>query len=178
MDEYDELYLTELQTQCRLALRALTYVQISYNDEESDTDEVWYHIQMFLVSIGNVSKMMKNNIEHKKINYKAHHQRIVLEYDLPKNYFTDEKNMRNHFEHYDENLLHWLEESGNFRALNNVGRIDGMISGIEFDYLKHFDPTTNILYFDKLTVNLREAYSQLEILDNHLDKIIEKHFRI
>lgn len=167
----DDLYLSELQTQCRFALRALTYVQFSINEDDIDTDEIWYHIQMFLVSIANVSKMLKSNKDN-SINFEAHHQRIVTEYNLPENYFTNEKRMRNRFEHYDERLLKWLNKPSQIRGLNNIGPVDGFISGVKFNYLKHFDPTTHTLHFDDLTVNLQDAYEQLNILNQKLEETL------
>lgn len=177
MDNNDETYLSELQTQSRFALRAITYADLALRDnsDTSDIDEFWYHIQMFLVSIANVSKMMYQGSNKPCLEkYKVHHERIVSEYNLPDTFFIDEKRMRNSYEHYDENLINWLNKPMKVRGLNNIGPIDGFIVGLKFNYLKHYDPTTNLLHFDNKSINLTDAYDQLVVLDQHIEEILQQ----
>lgn len=175
----DELYLRELQSQCRFSLRALTYVQMFFNAESDDydIDEFWYHMQAFIVSCGNVALMMKQRSKKDHLmRYREHHRFMIEKYNLPRYYFDTERKIRNAFEHYDEQIIDWLKEPHNIRGLNNIGPINGIIQGATFSYLKHFDQTTNKLYFKDMSIDLHQTYNHLVTLDKRIEELINPDF--
>lgn len=171
----DELYLGELQSQCRFALRAFSYAMVAVEEdfENFDSDEVWYHLQSFIVAVGNVSLMLKQRTKKEcKRKYKVHHEELVKKFNLPDYYFSEERNIRNAFEHYDEQIIDWLEEKHNVRGLNNIGPIDNIIQGATFSYLKHLDNQSNTLYFKNMSIHLNKTYERLVELDNSIENMI------
>lgn len=177
IDPNDKLYLEELLTQCEFAIRALTYTDLALNNKEEDINIVWYHIQMFLVSVGNVSKMLYSNPYKKQLQkYVAHHSRIVEKYELPKLNLKDELKLRNYYEHYDEKLVDWLEKTppNVAKALNNIAPLDNFIQGIEFSYLKHLDNSSETLYLLERSINIPETFNKLLHLEQHIQSVISK----
>lgn len=176
-DFNDKLYLRELLTQCKFSLKAINYLEsaLNRNDGKFDNDDVWYHAQMFLVSAGNVSKMVYSNPSNKKLQkYVAHHSRIAEEYKLPKVDFRAELNLRNYYEHYDEKLVDWIENtpSNVAKMLNNIGSLNDFITGMNFSYLKHLDTSSNTLHLLDRSIDFSNTYYKLISLEKHIQEIL------
>lgn len=181
IDADDKLYLQELLTQCRFSLRAVAYLELALNEESEtfDIDNVWYHAQMFLVSVGNVSKMLYSNPTKKYLQkYIDHHNKLVEKYKLPKLDFKHELGLRNYYEHYDEKLVDWLENtpSNVAKMLNNIGPIDNFIVGMESSHLKHLDTTSNTLHLLDRSIVIPDSYRKLVQLEEHIQEILREDY--
>lgn len=163
----DRVYLGELQTQCMFAFRAIKYCELALNQQESDLDEFWYNIQMFLTSVANVDKMLHGA----KSYYKVHHQKIIKTHRLPEVDFEIERKIRNRFDHYDERIVDWIENSENHNIIISGVFPDGAIGG-NFDYFKKFDPVTNKLSFGNKEFDVTETLYKLNSLDQRIQEIL------
>ncbi|WP_271401503.1 hypothetical protein [Salinicoccus roseus] len=179
LNHNDQIYLSELLTQCKFSTRAIFYLETALNEDfdKYDIDEVWYHVQMFLVSVGNVSKMLYSNPSKKSLKkYVDHHSEIARSHNLPELDFKNELLLRNYYEHYDEKLVDWLEGTppNVAKMLNNIGPIDSFIGGMSFSYLKHLDTSSKILHLLDRSINLSDTYNKLVILEEHIEKILSE----
>jgi hypothetical protein len=96
----------EVEWQARIALMAYADMQAALR--ENDAHRFWYGTQAFLTAAANVSKILDPNSKH------APDERAKLRSTLR---ISDgspllSRELRNHFEHYDERLIRFAQEGG------------------------------------------------------------------
>lgn len=164
MDDYiQHLYLGELQKQCEFIFFAVE--QINTYLKNNDTKKFWFAIQSFLTSNANISKLL---FPIKETNVRGQELRVLLE--IEETSPLRPRDMRNHFEHFDERLDKFINESRNRNYVDsNIGpKNQFQINAI---FQRHFDTQTNILSFQN-----DEFYMQLIV--NEIEKLYEKINRI
>jgi hypothetical protein len=94
----DSLYLMELRRQCKFALLATK--DLEDLPKPTDMMRFWYSIQAFLVSVGNISKILwpaSNSSEGR-----GDQLRNLLA--ISSQSYLEPRTFRNHFEHFDERI--------------------------------------------------------------------------
>lgn len=147
------IYKWEINKQCTFALTAVSNIEDSLNrlnvgnnmnDFKNNTDTIWYSIHSLLTSTGNLSKLFWP--PNKK--YSSRGQKLREIFSVEDTSLLNSRQIRNHFEHYDERLDTWILSREKIFADSNIGKIENMISNLKpEDYLRHYDPTTNTVYF-------------------------------
>jgi hypothetical protein len=95
-----EIYVGEAQTQIKFALRAYTHFDEAR--QNGDSEAVFYHLHHFIVHTVNVDKL---------VSPKPGSEREVIlrgRIDIGGTDLKQIRRMRNHLEHYDERLDHWI----------------------------------------------------------------------
>ena len=138
------LYLLELKNQCVFASMAhdslaLSIYQLTNNADMHKTEHLmnclWYHIQSFLISTANISKILwPSNSDIGRESFR--NQLGISEESLLKS-----RTFRNHFEHFDERLSTWFMTHPHKNFIDmNVGEADTFIGNIDkSDYIRHYD---------------------------------------
>jgi len=90
----EEIFIKEIQRQCKFALIAHENMKISLINKCSDL--FWYSLQNFLISTANISKILW---PRQKFNQRGIKLREYLNID--ENSPLKKRTFRNHFEHFD-----------------------------------------------------------------------------
>lgn len=85
----------------------MAYDDITKGLTEHNQNLVWYSVQAFLISIGNISKILWPG--NKKSIDRGKHLRSLLGIDNQS--VLRERKFRNHFEHFDERLDQWIDST-------------------------------------------------------------------
>ena len=118
------IFLSEIRKQCEFANLSLKKMTSFLNSEERDTLQFWSDVQSFLVATANVHKLIFNKDEQLS-------KQLQTELNAHEKTLRKGKHVRNRFEHLDEDILEWYENSKNHNiAQYNIGP-RGMIVGLE-----------------------------------------------
>ena len=127
------IFVEEIINQCQFALMSWEYLQ-ACPMKKNDTIRIFCHIQAFLVSVANISKILwppKN-----RFRSRGEILRKVLQ--VPINSPIQNRKFRDDFEHYDERIEKWASSSkrkiisdmnisvGGFSAIPDLDPIDCM----------------------------------------------------
>ncbi|WP_104384143.1 hypothetical protein [Sphingobacterium sp. HMA12] len=105
MNGLQEMILrSEIVLQSQIAKRAAERLCATYAN--FDNVETWCSIQSILVAAGNVSKILWPNHKYKT---RGEHLRRLLK--VKEDNLLSNRKFRNHFEHYDERVEEWFENS-------------------------------------------------------------------
>ncbi len=151
----ETVFLSEIVFQARIAERAASRL----GDQTSDVDhvDVWSAIQSILVAAGNVSKILWPSEKNAE---RGEHLRKLLSVD-DGNPLKSRK-LRNHFEHYDERIQSWFEESGSVVYLDpEIRSSAGHLISMPRASHRSFDPTTMTVTFRGETTDLKGILSAL-----------------
>jgi hypothetical protein len=134
MDAFlSDLFLREIQQQCEFA-------RSHYNDLNGavaarNVDEIFRSLQSFLVAAANISKIFfpARDRYEKRGEYLRNLLSIDENSQLAKRYARD------FFEHFDERLDNWYEESPDHNLLDmSIGESDSVVEG-QIDYIRYFN---------------------------------------
>lgn len=160
----EKLFLGEISKQSDFAFKSVNILKQGL--KENNIDLVWYSLQGFLVSVGNISKIIWPLDKYKQ---RGDHLKNLLGLDdkscLKLRYF------RNVFEHFDERLDDWGNKNKNKVFIDsNLGDMNTFIAGVDNScFLRNFDPQKGILSYQNKEYNIQEVV--LEI--NEIYKKIE-----
>jgi hypothetical protein len=136
VDEFSRgAFLRELRHQCEFALAAYNVVQ-----QGGDAGTVFYHVQAFLVSSANVSKILFPGAIRGTQSFKdschrrAEELRTLL--GVEGDSVLKDRELRDHFEHFDERLQAWADRPGPKNIVDN-----NIIIGMPLEQaISGFDP--------------------------------------
>jgi hypothetical protein len=133
----------EVERQCRFGLMAADDLQSALAAGESDN--LRYAVQALLIAAGNVSKVLWP--VKPASSARGEHLRRTLEVadDSP----LANRDLRNHFEHFDERLEDWATSSARHNFVDScIGNLKKMMGGVDAtDCLRNLDPATMCLTF-------------------------------
>lgn len=145
--------ITEIVTQSKFAEKAAGRI----NNTE-DSVEVWGSIQSILVAAGNVSKILWP--PRNKNKARGVHLRGLL--GVANDSILSDRTVRNHFEHYDERIENWFENS------ISVVYMDSQITPFEptpFSlpqfFHRSYNSSSGKLSFRGESINLKEIIEEL-----------------
>ncbi len=151
-----EMFKRELENQCRFALMAyndLTEILKALQSkkvEREDVERIWSSIHAFLVTAGNISKILwpKPNSKYSDRG-DALRKNLSIGDDSP--FSWQNRGARNYLEHFDEYLEEWIKLGRTHYADSSFGSLDlikAKEDGLELrDFLRYFDYKTFTLIF-------------------------------
>lgn len=172
MDDFvTRVFLDEIKQQCEFAFMALSDMDSAL--KIYDNNRFWYSLHSFLTTSGNISKILWP--VEKKYNIRGVKLRQLL--NITQNSSLQQRNLRNHFEHFDERLETWANFSVNKIIIDkNIcsGPVSQNISSFSSEsYLRNFDTTnfevtfTNETYkMSPLVEEIKSIYSRLKQIEN------------
>lgn len=139
------LMCKEAQKQADFALMAVKGIDGSFENKDETKNinqNLWFNMQMFLVSAANVSKLIWGT------DYTDSRKLIKDLLETKGDSALKSRRLRNHFEHYDERLIDWDKSSKHKNiVLYSIGPSD-MIKGIDKkDIFRHYDNTKGVVTF-------------------------------
>jgi len=159
--DYLHIFQTEVKNQCGFAITAIKEIQISL--KQNDLEKFWYSVHGFLTAIGNISKLFwppKDPESRKELRESLNIQEFSS---------LRPKNFRNHFEHFDERIEHWIKNSKRHNFADRCIMTEGGIVGLDqTDFMRIFDPKTYKIKFqgeeydlNPILVELKELYKKV-----------------
>ncbi|PAE70576.1 hypothetical protein [Bacillus licheniformis] len=141
-----EIFEREIKRQCRIFFMSVEYLDEYYeNPTEVGVDKVWYHIQSFLTSSANISKLLWGVNMRISQSRKELREKLGVFEDSP----LKHRKMRNFFEHFDEHLEKWVKDNSNSIFIDsNIGPKTAIINDSDkYQFLRNFNPASNIITF-------------------------------
>ena len=159
----DMIFIGEIVLQSKIAQRAAERLRATHDN--FDHVETWCSIQSILVAAGNVSKILWPN-EKYKIRGERLRQLLKVEKDNP----LYSREFRNHFEHYDERVEEWFENSSQGVYIDlamNPSLRSGIFNDLPLNTHRGYNSFNNSLVFRNETLYLDEVLKALgNILNN------------
>ncbi|WP_026574571.1 hypothetical protein [Bacillus sp. UNC438CL73TsuS30] len=149
------LYLMEVRNQAQFLMIAAKDMDMWR--QQGDMDRFWYSAQSFLVAAANLSKLLWGSSDEATTERKPLRDRLKVKDRSP----LKPKGMRNIFEHFDENIQKWFNESTHKifvdRNIAPAGRLGDFAIG---DNLRNYDPERHILSYRGRKYNFIPVYSE------------------
>ena len=180
--EFDEhirkVFLAEIAWQCRLALCSVTNLRQALAALRSQIEErtdiqvlqvnVWVNLQSLLIAASNISKIFWNKREHIKGRGEALRKALEVADDSA----LEVRNLRNHFEHYDERIDEWALNSKNRNLIDTlIGSPSRIQIGTEKkDWHRIFDPDTLTVWFWGIEYPLNPIIDEIQRIKVIIDR--------
>jgi len=143
--------------QCEFLLFAAEDVNVSLNNH--NTTRVFYALQNLLNAAANISKALWGQAGRLSAQRQALRDSIGISDASPLRNVT----MRNNFEHFDERLDKWWNESQQHNNVDfNIGGKYAFGHHEPIDYFRNFDPVTTELYFWSQEFNVKELITEVQ----------------
>lgn len=153
----EQVFIGEILMQSKIAKSAAE--RLVTCEDNFDPIEIWSATQSILVAAANVSKILwpqrKTSAERGKI--------LRMRLNVDDHNLLSDRNLRNHFEHYDERIENWFEN--NYSAVYMDSRIDSFESiwgRNPANLHRVYNPMTQTLTFRGESVDLAEILKALE----------------
>lgn len=173
-----EVYLHELETQCRLARDAGRSVdQALANRSSRGGRDVFRGLHSLLTHASNVSKLLwpraQRHRGEKKAEFKARSARIEARgselrriFELPDHgHLLADRTLRNHLEHFDESLEEWERTSERRNYVQDMIGAPAGFRGLEAtDMMRCFDPGPETFHFRGESYSVRAIRDAVEEL--------------
>ena len=160
MNPLQEMVLIgEIVLQSKIALRAAELLEAPSSDVDKQV-ETWSSIQSLLVATANVSKILWPTIK-----YKARGERLRQILRVENNNILSNRNFRNYFEHYDEQIDDWFKDQSS--AVYTDLEMNPSLSGVGDTGHRGYNSFNNTLIFRDESLDLGEVL-------NALDEILNK----
>ena len=140
-----EMFLREVDQQCRFAIMAY-HDLLEEPRREPKRDRFWFSAEALLIAVANLSKLFWPSRKSSSSTERGRELREML--DVPDDSPLQNRDLRNHFEHFDERL-DTLFKDGNPRGIldSNIGIRVNAPKGSPPSVLRDYQPTTGILSF-------------------------------
>ena len=154
------LFLREIITQCEYAEYAISELRRELSDR--NPRRVFFYAQAFLIAAGNVSKLLWPPGSQGK--ERGEILRTIV--GVSDNNAVNPRTFRNHFEHFDERIEVWAQQSKYKMFVDqNIMDSPGTVSGIDpAEFFRNLAPST-------LTLTFRGDAYELAAVENALSEI-------
>jgi hypothetical protein len=150
-------FQTQVALQCKFIL--LSAADINKGMILQNPQSVFYALQNMLNAAANVSKALWGQGGRLSQERKLLRDSIGVQDDSP----LREVTMRNNFEHFDERLDTWWQESKSHNHIDIVVGPKNMIVGTaDMDKFRHFDPSTTDMVFWGQEFNLQKLVTEVQ----------------
>jgi hypothetical protein len=160
-------FQTQVALQCKFLINAANEINVGLKNR--NVEHVFYGIQNLLNAGANISKALWGSKGRRAEQRKQLRESIGIADDSP----LREVTMRNNFEHLDERLDRWWNESSRHNHADmNIGPKSRTISGLdEIDMFRLFDPETTDLTFWGEEFNIQSIVAEVQTI---LPKLLEE----
>ncbi|MDI6562366.1 hypothetical protein [Bacillus altitudinis] len=159
-----EIFELEIKRQCEIFFMSIEYLDQYLQPEKSVPSEViWYHIQSFLTSSANISRLLwgdysKNSDTREKIRKKLREKLGVSEDSKLKH-----RKMRNFFEHFDEHIEKVVRKPNAHYIDSNIGPKTAIFVGSnDTQFLRNFDPVAAMITFKDYEYDMNEIIVEID----------------
>lgn len=171
-----KVFQREVQRQCRFAMianegmdEALRLSEASGINEAMTHDEhFWYSLQAFLISVGNISKLLwpSSPGKGKQRIIPNRGEKLRESLDVPEDSCLQSRKLRNHFEHFDERLERWANPARLAHSLIDSNLLSSDLFGGENHHsmLRNFDPERRVVTFSEDRYDLQPILDEVEKL--------------
>lgn len=148
-----DLFVQEISLQCEFVLIAAT--GLDHAVKTYDTKAGLFYVQALLTASANISKLLWAVDGNKQARPEREQLRRIFE--ITEDSITVSRDMRNHFDHFDERLDTWWETHSHRPILidTNFGRSVGGDSIQKGDFLRNYDFKTATVHFQGFTFNTK-----------------------
>ena len=152
------LYLDELNTACTSALKAVRRLDRCFDDQQLDIPSVFYELHSFLSHFAAASRLLwpPNSSGKRGVERGAD---LRLELSVQDDHVVQNRNLRNHLEHYDERLDAWIQESRHHNIATNIVGPQGFFGGpnmSQSDVFRQYDPIQKTFIFRGETFDVQK----------------------
>lgn len=150
----EQALLGEIVFQVKVAELAATHLT-----EASGTIETWGAIQSLLVAAANVSRILWPKHEL----HRARGERLRELLRVKEDKLLRARDLRNHFEHYDERIERWFDgRNPSVYMDRGIDSRDPMSQALPRIFHQHYNPRNHMVSFrDEPPINLREVLAAL-----------------
>lgn len=177
IEEYKNHFYGEIKKQIVFAKFSLddisrdTELILNCNSKLVNQDKFWYSVQGLLVSLANISKILYPPDKY----YRKRGDFLKRELNLNVSSIFKNRDIRNHFEHYDEHIDKFfknLDQRGSIFVDSNMCEVT--IQGIDMPivYMRNYQPKTKIIKFKDMSLSLDTVEKDLEMLSKKLDNLL------
>ena len=181
------IYLTQIAIECDNGMFAVDGIQKTLKEmSEFDIDApiedspstylVFFHAKVLVNSAAGVSRMLwppgpRRNGDKKRSKERGKALRDTLGVD--DTHLLKTRTLRDHFEHFDERLDDWAENSvGRQMVTDNIGPIRIFCHFDPKDVIVHYDPEDGTLYFRGEKFSLPEISHAVIDIQERVDRAI------
>lgn len=137
------LFLGEIEFQAGIAERAASRLPDGRTD--LDSAEAWGAVQLILGAAANVSKILWPSPKSENAERGTMLRELL---GIPEEHILSDREIRNHFEHYDERLDRWLASSESENYVDQIiGELPYFVARFPKHVNRHYDPITRRLSF-------------------------------
>ena len=173
-DQLVKIYLKQAQEEFQACFAALEAFNLAIR--QNTKDDPFLHAMTFVHRAASASRIFwppggKNKSARQRSQRRGAHLRQLL--TINDNHPIQHRTLRDHFEHFDERLDEWAEES---KHRNMIGRLLGPRSAVggnsieDRDIILHFDPQTNIFAFRGQQFDLQELANGISDLNTKVQE--------
>lgn len=132
----------QVADQCKVVLTGVQMINAGL--QSGDQDTLWVGVQVGITGAGNISKALWGQGAKMTEARKPLRQSLAIAENSPLRFVS----MRNHFEHYDERLDRWWQDSPNHNMLDRmIGPPSAVVGLDDLDRFRVYDNTTHDLVF-------------------------------
>ncbi|MGX1469004.1 hypothetical protein ACUW84_001586 [Bacillus sp. 153480031-1] len=156
-----EIFEIEIKRQCDIFLMSVEYLNECINTEERyESGKIWYHIQSFLTSSANISKLLWGVKSEISDSRKELRRKLGVSEDSK----LKHRKMRNFFEHFDEHIEEWVRNGRSSIFIDsNIGpkTAIGIVDSGEYQFMRNFDHETGIITFKQHEYDMKEIIEEI-----------------
>ncbi len=145
---------------------------------EKNMDLAWHHINGLLIYTARISKILWGSSESNQSQTRGKYIRESLGISEDSIFHHQNRNVRNDFDHIDERLDDI--EAGILKkgpSDRNIGDILSMFADKKpADYMRHYDPNSQMIYFGRSNLSIRDLKIELNKLGIEVNKKIKELF--
>lgn len=162
----------EVERQCEHALAAFHLIEDAERHLDLQADDwnpLWFAIQSFVVAAGNISKLLwgQYKTQAKRSNQRRYRLRASL--DIADNSVLKmSREMRGYWEHVDERIELWADESDEHELCLEHIRWAGEFGFAPADVFREYDPDKRRIFFRSESFEIAPVINAVEQL---LDKV-------
>ena len=168
----ESVFLSEIEDQCNTAITAFSYLKD--NLHTMNINLIWGLTEIILTSSANISKFFwpgpprtkEFGVTKQEVDDRASYLKSRLSIDDKSPLY--DRDLRDHFEHYDERVQSWAKKSKNRVLLHrNIGAKGAIVTGNIDQYanMGNLDPTT-------FTVTFWNKSFEIPIIIQEIEKIL------
>lgn len=167
-----KLLQREVERQSSYALMSIEYINGYFsnsNQKPMNNTLLWYHVQSFLNSTANVSKLIwgsKDTFTSRK--------ELRVSLNVSEDSPLRNRELRNTFEHFDERLEDWFESNESQIFIDsNIGPI-GMLTNLDASkYLRNFDTSKNAITYQGKEYKLQPLVDEIVSINETAKKLTD-----
>jgi hypothetical protein len=164
------IFESEVLQQWTFTIRSVTVMNDAL--QRADLDAFWFAMDATLGALANISKVFFPPSTRSQAKRRGRQMRET--FGVQDNSLLKERALRDAFEHFDERIDQWFQHNRD-RAFadRNVAPAGAIAVGLgPMDFMRHFDPTTNVVSVLGDSLDLQALVQEVETL---VERVAQQH---